>query len=217
MMKCCEMLGLCSVLERVLQRVSYITILDTVMFKVYMTDFFLFARLNLPNALLSMAKKNSIAIFLPLFWCTKSVKFHFRWGTKLRDQEQETGTIVTSFKDSKPREKQISPTFSYFLINNALLYYFLANLLAHSKKMTEKSFFSRGLESWNDVTIVPSLLCFVSRYCTPPEVKFDTFGTSKIAIEKVFLLYLSVHWADLIGHGEWIGIWSWHSDADIMV
>ena len=33
--------------------------------------------------------------------------------------------------------KQISLTFSDFLINNALLYNFLANLLAHNKKMTE--------------------------------------------------------------------------------
>ena len=38
-------------------------------------------------------------------------------------------------------KKQISPTFSYFLINNALLYHFLANWLAHNKKMTEKSVF----------------------------------------------------------------------------
>ena len=36
-----------------------------VKFKVYMTDFFLFARLNLPNVLISVAKKFfSIAIFL---------------------------------------------------------------------------------------------------------------------------------------------------------
>ena len=55
--------------------------------------------------------------------------------------------IVTSIQDSKPHEKQISPTFSYFLINNAqLLYHFLANLLAHNKKMTEKSVFR---EAWN--------------------------------------------------------------------
>ena len=27
--------------------------------------------------------------------------------------------------------------------------------------------------------IVPSLLFLVSRFCTPPEVKFDAFGTSK--------------------------------------
>ena len=51
-----------------------------------------------------------------------------------------------SIQDSKPREKQISPTFSYFLINNALLYHFLANWLAHNKKMTEKSFFR---ETWS--------------------------------------------------------------------
>ena len=37
------------------------------------------------------------------------------------------GTIVTSFQDFKLREKPISPTFSYFLINKALLYHFLAN------------------------------------------------------------------------------------------
>ena len=50
--------------------------------------------------------------------------------------------IVTSVQDSKPREKQISPTFSYFLINNTLLYHFLANCLAHDKKiMSEKSVF----------------------------------------------------------------------------
>ena len=39
--------------------------------------------------------------------------------------------------------------------------------------------FSRGLESCIDVTIVPSPLFLVSRFCTPPEVKFDAFGTSK--------------------------------------
>ena len=54
------------------------------------------------------------------------------------------GMIVTSIQDSKPREKQISPTFSYFLITNALLYHFLANWLAHNKKMTEKSVLREG-------------------------------------------------------------------------
>ena len=48
---------------------------------------------------------------------------------------------MTSIQGSKPCEKQISPTFSYFLINNELLYHFLANWLAHNKKMTEKSVF----------------------------------------------------------------------------
>ena len=42
--------------------------------------------------------------------------------------------IVMSFQDFKLCGKQISPTFPYFLINNAVLYHFLANLLAHNKK-----------------------------------------------------------------------------------
>ena len=51
-----------------------------------------------------------------------------------------------SIQDSKPHEKQISPMFSYFTINNALLYHFLANWLADNKKMTEKSVFR---EAWS--------------------------------------------------------------------
>ena len=39
--------------------------------KVYMTDFFKFARLNLPNVLISVAKNFSIAIFLPRVLCQK--------------------------------------------------------------------------------------------------------------------------------------------------
>ena len=39
-------------------------------------------------------------------------------------KNRRLGTIVTSFQDFKLREKHISPTFSYFLINNALLYHF---------------------------------------------------------------------------------------------
>ena len=53
--------------------------------------------------------------------------------------------IVTSFQDLKFLEKQIFPTFSYFLVNNALLYHFLVNLVAHNKKMTEKSVFREAL------------------------------------------------------------------------
>ena len=78
-------------------------------------------------------------------------------------------------------------TFSYFLIDNALLYHFLANWLAHNKKMTEKSVFR---ETWGPEMTSQSF------------VKFDTFGTSKHgegkSLWKNFLLYLSVHWGDLI-------------------
>ena len=67
-------------------------------------------------------------------------------------------------------KKQISLAFSHVLINNALLHHFLANWLAHNKKTTEKSVFLQGLEFWNDVTIVPSVLFWVSRFCTSPKV-----------------------------------------------
>ena len=56
-------------------------------------------------------------------------------------KNRRLATIVTSFQDSKPREKQIFLTFSYFPMNNALLYHFLGNWLAHNKKMTERSVF----------------------------------------------------------------------------
>ena len=90
---------------------------------------------------------------------------------------------------SRVGKKQISLAFSHVLINNALLYHSLANWLAHNKKMTEKSVFLWGLEFWNDVTIVPSVLFWVSRFCTSPEVIWHfwyikTWGR-KIAIEKI--------------------------------
>ena len=75
-------------------------------------------------------------------------------------------TIVTSFQDFKLRQKQSSPTFSYFLINNALLYHFLANWLDHNKKMTEKSVFRKG---WSPEMASQSfpVSCFWSRGFVP--------------------------------------------------
>ena len=69
--------------------------------------------------------------------------------------------IVKSFQDFKFRGKQIYPTFSHFLVNNALLCHFLASLLAHNKKMNPRSFKSR-----NDLTVIPSLPVLVSWFCS---------------------------------------------------
>ena len=57
-------------------------------------------------------------------------------------------------------------TFSYFLINNALLYHFLANCLAHNKKMTEKSVFR---EAWSPELMLQSVpvSCFWCRGFVP--------------------------------------------------
>ena len=51
-----------------------------------------------------------------------------------RPKTEVLGMIVTSFQDFKLRRKQKSRTFSYFLINNALLHHFGVNLLAHNNK-----------------------------------------------------------------------------------
>ena len=74
--------------------------------------------------------------------------------------------IVTSFQDYKFRGKQIYPTFSYFLISNALVYHFLANLLAQNKKMTEKYVF-REASSPEMVSQSFPVSCFRSRGFVP--------------------------------------------------
>ena len=89
-----------------------------------------------------------------MFWRTKNVKFHFRWGTKPRDQNRRLGMIVTSFQDFKLSGKQISQSFSYCELTGQWAPG--ANHFAN-KKMSEKSVFPEA-SSWNDVTIIFNLL-----------------------------------------------------------
>ena len=131
-------------------------------------QFFLFARLNLANVLISIAKKFfSTASFLSgvFMYQKRQISLPVVYKTA-RAKNRRLGTIVTSFQDFKLREKQISPTFSYFLINNALLYHFLANWLAQNKKMTEKSVFR---EAWSSEMTSQSfpVSCFWSRVLCP--------------------------------------------------
>ena len=56
---------------------------------------------------------------------------------------------------------------------------FLSELVSSQRENDWEICFSRSLDSWNDVTVVSSLLFLVSQFCTPPEVKFDAFSTSK--------------------------------------
>ena len=58
-----------------------------------MTDFFYLID-KIPQCFdkKSKTKTNILMQFsLLVFYCTKSIKFHFEWGTKLLDQNQETG------------------------------------------------------------------------------------------------------------------------------
>ena len=130
-----------------------------------------------------------------MFWFTKSVKFHF-WGVQNRETwNRRLGTIGTSFQDFKILEKQISPTF-YFPINNTLLYHFLANWLAHNKKMTERNLFfaSLGVLNWRHNRSQSPVFGVAVLYPTGSEIwrlwHIKTRGR-KIAIEKISLLHLS--------------------------
>ena len=70
--------------------------------KVYMPDSFLFARLNLPNVLISIANFFSIAIFLPRV--PKASTFTSGGVQNHETKNRRLGTIVTSFQDSELRE-----------------------------------------------------------------------------------------------------------------
>ena len=86
-----------------------------------MTDFFLFARLNFPNVLISIAKKFFDSEFSsPCFDVPKASNFTSGGVQNRETKNSRLGTIVTSFQDSKPREKQISQSFSYCDLINSL-------------------------------------------------------------------------------------------------
>ena len=122
----------------------------------------------------------SIAIFLNRVLMCQKHQISLPVGYKtVRPKTGDWEPLWHQFRTPSLVKKQISPTFSYFLINNALLYHFLTNWLVHNKKMTEKSVFR---EAWSPELASQSfpVSCFlVSRFCTPLEVKFDAFGTSK--------------------------------------
>ena len=109
-----------------------------------MTDFFFICSIESPQCTGKYSKKvffHSDFPF-PCFDIPKASNFTSSGVQNHNTKNWRLGTIVTSIQDSRPREKQISSTLSYFLIN----YHFLAKWLAHNKKVTEKSVFR---EAWS--------------------------------------------------------------------
>ena len=153
--------------------------------KVYVTDFFV-CSIKSPQCTDKYSKKNLDSDFPSLSNFTSG-------GVQNREtKNRRLGTIVTSFQDSKPREKQISPTVTYFLINNTPLDHFLVNWLAHKKKMTEKSVFC---EAWSPEMTSQSfpVSCFWSRGFVPHQkwnlmllVHQNTLGEGKSLSKKNF-------------------------------
>ena len=142
-----------------------------------------------------------------MFWHTVPKTWNFIFGgvQSGETKNRRLGIFVTSFQDFKFQGKQISPTFPYFLIKNALLYHFLVNLLAHNKKMTEKTVFCKALSPKMASESFPDS-CFWSCGFVPHQKWNSHFwyiktkhkeGKSKIAI-KYFLFYLSPQWGHFI-------------------
>ena len=81
--------------------------------------FFLFAWLNLPNVLISVAKIFFDSDFPSLCFDVPKASNFTSGGVQNRDtKNRRLGMIVTSIQESKPREKQISQSF---LVQSALL------------------------------------------------------------------------------------------------
>ena len=127
--------------------------------------FFFICPIKSPQCTDKYSKKVfSISIFLSRVLMYQKHQISLPVGYKTA--RPKTGNWERLWRQFKPREKQISPTFSYFLINNALLYHFLANWLAHNKKMTEKSVFR---DAWSPEFTSQSfpVSCFWSRGFVP--------------------------------------------------
>ena len=129
--------------------------------------FFLFARLNLPNVLISFAKKIFDSDFpSPCFDVPKASNFT-SGGVQNRDtKNRRLETIVTSIQDSKPREKQICQSFSNCELINLLRNGTTVPCLWENKKTSEKSVFC---EAWSPELTSQSFSvpCFWSRGFVP--------------------------------------------------
>ena len=59
---------------------------------------------------------------------------------------------------------------------------------------SDQNISDKFLKSWNDVTIIPSLLFLVSRFRTLLEVKFHLFWYVKIREMKIAITFTANHW-----------------------
>ena len=168
-----------------------------------MTDFFLFARLNLPNVLIGVGKKFFDSNFpSPCFDVPKASNFTSGGVQNGDTKNRRLGTIVTSIQDSKPCEKQISQSFSYCELINLLRNGTIVCCLWENRKRRRNLFFARlGVLNGRHNRSQSPVFGLAVLYPTRSEIWcfwYINTRERKIAMEKTFLLYLSVHWGDLI-------------------
>ena len=151
-------------------------------------DFFV-CSIKSPQCSIKITKQNFDSDFPSLCFDLPKRELSLPVGYKNR----RLGMIVTSFQDLKSFGKtDFSATFSCFVINSAFLYHFLTNLLAHSKKMTEKFVFLK----WRHNQFQSPVFGLAVLYPTISEISrfwYIKTRARKIAIESIFLLYLSVY------------------------
>ena len=136
-----------------------------------------------------------------MFWCAKSVKFHFRWGTKPRHQKQETGNdcdVNSGLQAS--RKTDFSVIFLLWANKFAKKWY--NTVYEKMRKRQRNLFFARlGALNWRHNCSQSSVFGLAVLYHTGSEIWCFWYIKTRereIAMEKTFLLYLSVHWGDLI-------------------
>ena len=153
----------------------------------------------------------SVAIFFfdsdflsPCFDVPKASNFTSGGVQNRNTKNRRLGTIVTSIQDSKPHKKQISQSFSYCELINLLRNRTIVHCLWEKliRKSQRNPFFARlGVLNWRHNCSQSPVFGLAVLYPTGSEIWcfwYIKTRERKIAMEKTFLLYLSVHWGDLI-------------------
>ena len=120
-------------------------------------------------------------------------------GYKTADQKQVTGNDCDVISGLEVSGKTDFSDIFLLCYKQRTFVPFLANLLAHNKK-NDRNLFSAKLKVLKWLHNHSQSLLLVSRFCTPPKVKFHVFGTSKHgegkSLSNFFSLSLSVHCGD---------------------
>ena len=126
-----------------------------------------------------------------MFCFTKSIKFRFPWGTKLRDQKQEAGNDCDVISGLEALRKTVFSVI-FWLWANKFAKKMVRKCTIYKKiRKCRRNLFPRNFKSWNDVTIIPSLPFFGLAVLYPAGSKIWHFWFIKtqgreIAIKKFF-------------------------------